>query len=199
MYTVYGSVNTRALRVLWALEEMQQFYQYIPCAPQSELARSLNITGKVPVLVDGDAAISDSVAIMTYLADKHGMLTHPAGSLARAKQDAMTFWLIDEFETPLWLAAKHSFILPPERRVPEIKPVLRWEFAQAVEVLARWLGDKPYLTGDQMTIVDMLAAHCGAWATVAKFPIENTQLASWMTKLRSRAAFTRALANDLPG
>ena len=43
--------------------------------------------GKGSGLLDGDEAVADSVAILNYLADKHGLMTAPAGSLARAKQD----------------------------------------------------------------------------------------------------------------
>ena len=72
MYKVYGTLNTRTLRVLWTLEELGQPYELIECKPQSDVIRAVNPTGKVPALQDGDDTITDSVAIMTYLADKHG-------------------------------------------------------------------------------------------------------------------------------
>jgi glutathione S-transferase len=81
----------------------------------------------VPVLVAEGVPITDSVAIMTFLADRHGKLTFPAGTLDRARQDSLTQFIIDEFDALLWTAAKHSFILPEEHRVPEIKESLKWE------------------------------------------------------------------------
>ena len=84
MYRVIGTVKSRAFRVLWMLEELGQPYEMLPVPPRSEEARSFNPLGKIPALVDGDEVLTDSVAIMTYLADKHGGLTALAGTAARA-------------------------------------------------------------------------------------------------------------------
>jgi glutathione S-transferase len=126
MYQVIGVPKTRAFRVLWTLEELGQSYDLVPAQPQSAEARAANPSGKVPALVEDGESITDSVAIITYLADKHGALTAPAGTLARAKQDAITNMVIDEMDAILWTAARHSFILPEDRRVPEIKDSLNW-------------------------------------------------------------------------
>uniref|UniRef100_UPI003563C790 glutathione S-transferase N-terminal domain-containing protein n=1 Tax=Shimia sp. TaxID=1954381 RepID=UPI003563C790 len=83
MYDVIGSRSSRALRVMWALEELEQPYQVIKAAPRSAEVLALNPSGKVPVLKDGPHVITDSTAILTYLADKHGALTFPAGTVER--------------------------------------------------------------------------------------------------------------------
>ena len=140
MYTVIGKQLTRSYRVLWALEELGQPYELNPALPQSEDVVALNASGKVPVFKDGEDVITDSTAIITYLADKHGKLTAPAGTPERARQDAMTFWLIDEFDTVLWAAAKHSFVFPKEQRVPEVKDSLKGEFTRAAASRRRRLA-----------------------------------------------------------
>lgn len=94
-YTVYGAVRSRAFRVLWLLEELGLDYSHVPAGPQSEEIRKISPLGKIPVLVEGDAVLRDSTAILTYLADKHGGFTHPAGTIARAQQDAWTFRILD--------------------------------------------------------------------------------------------------------
>ena len=83
MYTVVGAPMTRSFRVLWALEELGQPYELIPALPQSPEILEVTDSGKVPALIEGDAVLTDSTAIITYLADKHGSLTAPAGTLAR--------------------------------------------------------------------------------------------------------------------
>ncbi|MGJ8556525.1 MAG: glutathione S-transferase family protein, partial [Sulfitobacter geojensis] len=150
MYTVVGATKSRAFRVMWMLEELGENYTQIDAGPRSPEAKEYNPTGKIPALLDGDEVLTDSVAIMTYLGDKHGKLTAPAGTIARARQDAMTFWLIDEFDAILWAAAKHSFVFPEEQRVPEVKDSLKAEFTRAADLLARRLQG-PFLLGDQMT------------------------------------------------
>jgi len=190
MYKVYGSVSSRAFRVLWMLEELGVAYEYHDAKPHSEAVRALNPAGKVPILVDGDAVLTDSTAILTYLADKHGKLTYPAGTVERAHQDALLHTILDEFDAVLWTATRHKFILPEERRVPEVSASLKWEFGRNLERLAqRFVG--PFLQGDQMTIADIVAVHCLNWAYGAKFPMENEKLLAYAKAMRGRAAFKR--------
>ena len=74
MYTVIGTLTSRTFRVLWALEELGQPYAHEPVPPHSERVMALNATGKIPVLLVDGAALTDSTAILTFLADRHGAL-----------------------------------------------------------------------------------------------------------------------------
>ena len=193
MYTVIGTVKSRAFRVMWMLEELGEPYEHIPAAPRSDEARKYNSNGKVPALVDGSETLADSMAIVTYLADKHGKLTAPAGTAARARQDALTFWLIDEFDAILWAAAKHSFVLPEDKRMPAVKDVLKGEFnASASHLSGRLDGD--FLIGDSITVPDILACHCLNWAIGAGFPRVDDKLATYAKNLRRRPAFQAAFS-----
>ncbi len=199
MYKVIGSVSSRTFRVLWALEEMGQPYEHVPAGPKSAEVLALNPLGKIPILLDGEVALTDSIAIMTFLADKHGALTAPAGTVARARQDAMTFWLVDEFDAMLWFAAKHSFVLPKEQRVPEIKASLKAEFARSVDHFATRIAGE-FVMGDAFTLPDILAVHCLNWAIGAKFPVENETVNAYAKRIRGRDAFktVRALSPKEP-
>lgn len=193
MLTVIGSRRTRTARVLWALGEMGLDFDYVEQSPRSAEVRALNPPGKVPVLKDGGLVLTDSTAIITYLADKHGLLTAPAGSAARAHQDALTFFLLDEFDACLWVAARHSFILPEELRVPGIKPALRWEFARAQAELVRRMGDGPFVTGAEFTIADIVAGHCGHWARNAKFEIVEPAYEAYLDRVLARPSARAAM------
>ncbi|MGJ5618031.1 glutathione S-transferase family protein [Sulfitobacter sp. MF3-043] len=195
MYTVVGATKSRAFRVMWMLEEMGIDYDHNPAGPRSDDAKKFNPLGKIPALVDGDEVLTDSMAIMTYLGDKHGQLTAPAGTPARARQDAMTFWLVDEFDAILWTAAKHSFVLPEDQRVPAIKDALKAEFARSAAVLSDRLTG-PFLMGDQMTIPDILAVHCINWSIGAGFPRVDDKLGAWAKEMRDRPAFKAAQAKE---
>ena len=193
MYTVIGAVKSRAMRVLWTLEELGENYTHIPAGARSEEAFKYNPLGKIPALVDGDHVLTDSMAIITYLADKHGKLTAPAGTPERAQQDALTFWLIDEFDAILWAAAKHSFVLPEDKRMPAVKEVLKEEFSASAQKLSDQLKG-PFLMGDSLTIPDILACHCLNWAVGAKFPRVDEKLFAYAKALRERPAFQAAAA-----
>jgi glutathione S-transferase len=189
MYKVIGTTKSRGFRVMWMLEELGIAYDYVPCGPRSEEAMKYNPLGKIPALVDGDDVLTDSVAIMTYLADKHGALTAPAGTVARAQQDAMTHRILDEFDACLWAAARNSFVLPEEHRVPAIKDTLRWEFARSEAALVRDMGDGPFLMGNEISIPDILLTHCLGWAITAKFGVSEPILSAYLDRMKARPAY----------
>ncbi len=194
MYTVIGSVRSRALRVLWMLEEIGQRYDRIDAGPQSEEARRHNPSGKIPVLLVDGTAVTDSTAILQFLADRHNALTFPAGTLERARQDGATHFVLDEMDALLWTAARHSFALPEEHRVPEVKESLRWEYTRSLDRLAARIAG-PFLMGDTMTVPDIVAAHCLSWARAAKFPEPDGAVADYRDRMLGRPAFRRALGS----
>lgn len=196
MYTVIGGVKSRTLRVLWTLEELELPYDHVAAAPRSQDVVALNPAGKVPVLVVDGVPITDSTAIMHFLADRHDALTFPAGSLERARQDSLTQFVLDEFDAALWMAARHSFILPEDLRQSAIKDSLKWEFERSQRTLVARMSDGPYLMGEQMTVADILLAHCGIWAQTARFPIVEPRLSAYFVRLWSRPALARARGAD---
>jgi glutathione S-transferase len=76
---------------------------------------SVNPAGKLPVLVDGDFVLTESVAIVLYLADKFpekGFL--PAGVRSRAEVNRWLLFTATELEQPLWRISGHTAIYPKE-------------------------------------------------------------------------------------
>ncbi|MDE3240807.1 MAG: glutathione S-transferase family protein [Paracoccaceae bacterium] len=192
-YTVIGTRQSRAFRVLWMLEELGLPFEHIAAPPRSEGVVAFNPAGKVPVLIDNGTPITDSTAILTYLADKHGQFTHPAGTLERARQDSLTQFLLDEFDAALWMAARHSFVLPEELRIGGIKDSLKWEFERSQKTLMDRFSEGPFLMGEMMTVPDIILSHCGNWALAAKFPITQHRLTDYLEMMRGRPAFKRAM------
>lgn len=193
MYTVIGGVRSRTLRVLWMLEELGLAYIHKPSAPRSDEVTTLYPAGKIPVLIANGTPLTDSTAILTYLADHHGALTFPAGTIERARQDGHTQFILDELDALLWTASRHSFVLPEEMRIGAIKDSLKWEYQNSLDRLESRLGDSDYLMGDVMTVPDLIAAHCAGWAVSAKFPEPGAALAAYFDRLRDRPAFKAAL------
>lgn len=194
MYKVIGGVKSRAMRVIWMLEELGIPFEHVAAPPRSDDVVAFNPAGKVPVLVVDNTPITDSTAILTYLADKHAQFTFPAGTIERARQDSLTQFLLDEFDAALWMAARHSFILPEELRQSAIKDSLKWEFERSQKTLASRWSDGPYLMGDQATVPDFILTHCMGWATTARFPVVEPRLKSHMDDMRAREGYQRAVA-----
>src|SRR5690348_14205741 len=79
MLKLYGSTFSRAAIVHWYLEELGVPYEYVQLDMQAGAHRqpeflAINPMGKVPAIVDGDFKLSESGAIILYLADKHGKM-----------------------------------------------------------------------------------------------------------------------------
>ena len=193
MYTVIGGYKSRAFRVLWALEELGLEYKHLPVAPHDDAVKEHSALGKIPVLLDGDQAIPDSVAILMHLANKHGGIGAKPGSVERAQQDAMTLRIVDEVDALLWMAARHSFRLPEEHRMPAIKDSLKWEFAQNMDRLADEMGDNEFICGDSFTMADIILTHCGGWAITAKFPkTHKPKFADYFRRMVAREGYQKA-------
>ncbi len=192
MYKLLGNKKSRGFRVLWALEEMELPYEFVSVSPRSDEVRAYNPSGKIPVFLDGDDVILDSVAIVQYLADKHGKLTYPAGTIERAHQDGFMQFACDEMDGVLWTAARNTFVLPEEKRVAEVKPTLRWEYARSMKILADRLSDREFLMGDEFTVADIVTAHCGTWARNAGFEFDQPVVSDYIDRVISRPAHKRA-------
>ena len=193
MYKVIGNTNTRTLRVLWAMKEIGLKYEHVQVNAQSVDAKKFNISGKVPTLDANGVNIADSTAIVTYLADKYNQLTFPAGTIERAQQDSFTQFILDELDSILWTAARHSFILPKEMRVIELKDTLHWEFARSLKILESRMGSGPNVMGEEFTIPDIILTHVGGWARVAKFDIPDGRLRDYFRRQIKRPAYISAI------
>ena len=193
MYTVLGSTKNRTLRVTWTLEELGFPYEQVKGDPGSAEVKAHNPSGKVPALVGDGEVLPDSVAIMSFLSDRHNALTFPAGSVERLRMDGHIHFLLEEFDSLLWVAAKNSFVNPPEHRASEVKSVLNWEFERSLKRLEDRLEGE-FLMGERFTISDILAVHCLNWAYTAKFPDATPVLKDYAKRCQARPAYVRALA-----
>src|SRR5215467_361355 len=73
---LYEFAPTRSIRVRWTLQELGIDFEAIPIDLLAGEHRSpaflkINPAGKLPVLVDGDVVLTESVAIVLYLAEKY--------------------------------------------------------------------------------------------------------------------------------
>ncbi len=194
MLTVIGTVPSRTFRVFWALEELGLPYERLTEHAQSEAVFKLNPLGQIPVLKDGDTVLTDSLAILHYLADRNGGLTFPAGSVDRARMDARINFLLTEMEAPIWLMARHGFVLPKDQRTPGLRPMCEADFARAEAKFAKLLGDAEYFAGNTFTLADIIAAQIASWARAARITLQPTT-ASYLARMEARPAWGKAMGD----
>ncbi len=194
MYKVIGHPRSRAMRVIWLLEELEQPYEIEPLTPWSERLLAIQPEGKIPVLETAEGRLTDSVAMMLYLADKHGGPdgpTHPAGGFERAVQDGHALFIVDQLEGPLWSWSRHR-MRQGDDSSKELEAECRNDFDRGVERLAARVGDGPFLMGDRFTLPEILAGHAGGWAKALGWPIENEAAAAYLERVFARPSNTRA-------
>ncbi|MBW4457542.1 MAG: glutathione S-transferase [Nostoc indistinguendum CM1-VF10] len=73
---LYEFAPTRSIRVRWVLQELGVEFEAISINMQAGEHRTpdfltINPTGKLPVLIDGEHIITESVAIALYLGEKY--------------------------------------------------------------------------------------------------------------------------------
>ncbi len=193
MYKVIGAPRTRAIRVIWILNELGEAFELDPIAPRDAKLSAINPSLKVPILQDGADYVIDSTAICQYLADKHSKFTHKAGTIARGQQDSFTQFAVDDVESCLWTAAKHTFALPDEYRVPDVKRACRFDFDRAMTSLSERLGSKAYVMGDAFTVPDLLLGHCFGWGMSMDWKIPDGNLTDYAARIRARPAFIKTM------
>lgn len=197
---LYGCHNTRSLRAAWALEECGATYDYAFVNLFKGEGRkpeflALNPGGKLPVLVDGDFVLTESGAIVAYLADKFpasGLL--PADPKLRADSLRWMFFTVGDLEQPLWTIAKHRFALPKEHRVAGVEPTAAWEFDVAARLVDGALGNRAFLVGDRFTAADIFVTHALAWGVSNKLPLPTPRLEAYLRANRARPAARCAMA-----
>lgn len=200
MIRLYGTAPTRALRVIWMLNELGLEYELHPIDfAQGEALRApfrdLNPAAKVPVLVDGDVVLTESAAIQLYLADKHpeaGLV--PDTLEGRGQMYRWMFFLVTEIEQPLWRIARHTFIYPEDQRLPQDVALARQECLAMVAVLERHMEGREFMVGDRLSVADFTAAYTLDWANFAKMLGDAPRLRAYLERLYARPTAPSTIA-----
>ena len=203
MIDVYAFATPNSVKVPIALEELGLEYTLhrvnIRQGEQRDpgfLARNPN--GKVPVLVDSDVdggqiTLTESAAILVYLAEKTGKLL-PAAGIERARVFEQLFFHASGLG-PTFGNAGYFLKAVPE---PIAHAIDRFknEAGRVLRVLDQTLAVRPFVTGNSLTIADI--AHFG-WLWRREFAgldfADTPNLARWYTTLEARPGFQRGIAH----
>jgi glutathione S-transferase len=199
---VYGSKNSRSMRPVWALEEASVQYDYQRISMmrgegQSPTLKAVNPAGKIPVLVDGDLTLTESMAQLFYIAEKFPAARLLPGDLAaRAEIYRWAFFAVTEVEPHLWALAQHRFALPEDKRVPQLEPTTLWQLGRGFRVLEKMLSQRTFIAGDQFSLADIVTTHCFTWALSAKVEVIGEASLAYLARMRQRSAYQAAAARE---
>jgi glutathione S-transferase len=192
MMRLYEFAPTRSIRARWALQELGEAFEAVTVNLMSGDNRrpeflEVNPAGRVPVLVDGDLVITESVAIVLYLAERDAQRRFLPRDIALRSQ--VYRWLMfaaTELEQPLWRIARHTALYPEEMRLPAELPLARQDFAEMAAVLERQMKDRQFVAGDAATVADFVMAYTLDWANEARLLGEFPNLRAYLDRMYAR-------------
>lgn len=198
MLIIYGQAKSRTGRVIWAAEELGLPYELKVLnmrggEHRQEPFLSINPAGKVPAIQDGDFVLSESAAIVSYLADKHarmGLIPTPA-TQTRARHDQWMAFAINDLDPPLWAIFRQILFLPEEQRSQDIQKAGESDFARAAGVLSKHFERSPYALGDNFQVADIMISSILNWATYSQMPGLDAPIRAFIKRTQERPAYQR--------
>lgn len=158
----------------------------------------INPAGKVPALKADGAYLTESAAIINFLAAlrPEQELVPNASPLRRAQFDQWCYFALAELEQPLWTIGKHKFALPKAQRCEAVIPSAEWEFQRALQWFSQGLGDNSFILGEHFSAADILLAHTLFWGMAFKQEITQENLKTYVGRLGVRPAVASARARE---
>ncbi|MFP6773621.1 MAG: glutathione S-transferase N-terminal domain-containing protein [Alphaproteobacteria bacterium] len=196
MLKFYYSTAPNPMKVALFLEEAGLEYEAIPVDTRAgdqhtDAFKAVNPNAKVPAIVDGETTMFDSNGILLYLAEKTG--TYLGGN-----RGEMLSWLmfVASGIGPYSGQAVHFQHHAPEK-LPYAINRYRFEAQRHYNILDARLAERPYLLGDDYSIVDMAA---WAWARLVPFVLGEDEAGAMVNlkrlvdEISARPAAERAIA-----
>jgi glutathione S-transferase len=189
---LYEFGPTRSIRVRWTLQELGVEFESIRInllAGEHLQPKFLKINpaGKIPVLVDDDLVLTESVAIVLYLADKYfnkGLI--PTELKERAQVNRWLLFAATELEQPLWRIARNTMLYPEDQRLAADVVLASQEFKAMAAVLEEHMQRRQFLVGDTVTVADFVAAYTLDWANEDRLLDDCPQLLAYMKRMYAR-------------
>jgi glutathione S-transferase len=200
---LYEFAPTRSIRVRWVLQELGVEFEAISinmqagehCTPDF---LAINPAGKLPVLVDGEHIITESVAIALYLGEKYSeSKLVPTDLPLRAQLYRWLLFTATELEQPLWRIARHTFIYPEELRLPAEISLARQDFTNMAVVLENHLLDRQFVVGEHVTVADFVLAYTLDWANEVQLLATFPTLVNYMERMYKRPKASQRIATAL--
>jgi glutathione S-transferase len=158
----------------------------------------INPSQQVPVLDDGDFRLTESSAILKYLADAKGSAAYPRDLRQRARINERMDWFNTAFYRELGYGVVYPQIFPNYRR--EDTAVQSAHLAWGREKSRRWLtildrhilGANDYVCGGRLTIADYLGIGMVTLGEVTRFDYaEWKNLSGWIARMKARPSWGR--------
>ena len=200
---LWGVGTSRTMRALWMLHELELPFDHKRITSRSGETltaeyTALNPSQKIPTLQEGDFILSESAAIVNYLATQYGAaknLAPPVEPRQRARYDQWCFFCMMELDaTTLYVIRRHENLHKLYGEAPHALTSARESFARQANAAAKRLADGgPYVMGSQFSGADILFTTCLTGAIRRNIELPQ-RLQDYLKITTARPAYQRALA-----
>lgn len=205
--TMWGVGTPRTLRVHWALQELGCRYVTQSVLPRSDVASSpayltVNPSGKVPALVDGDYVLTESGAIVNYLLRRFGQeagLGPPADPRRLGRYEEWASLALMELDAAsLYVMRRHVDLSAVYGVAPVAVEAARQYAQRAIEVVTQRLGADDYAMGASFSGADIFIA-TSLEALQTRGVVLHAAVAEYRMRVTARRAYALAQrANAIP-
>lgn len=207
MKLYYHPVSTTSRPVIWFAQEQSialdlQVVDLFTGEHLGEKFAAVNPNCLVPVLEDGDFRLTESSAILKYLADMSASPAYPGDVRVRARVNETMDWFNANLYRDFGYGLLYPQVYPHHRRPTEDLQAgtIAWGEAKARHWLSILDGhvlgaDKPFLCGAGLTLADYFAAPILTAADLIAFdfsPYPN--VTRWLGRIKARAGWQSANA-----
>ena len=204
MITLYHCMAARSFRPLWALEELKLPYELkmLPFPPRvfAKEYLALNPLGTIPLMIDGDVRMTESAAIVQYLATRYGP-TPLAVGLDEADFGAYLNWLHFGEATltfPQTLVLRYSRLEPEGRRNPQVVADYSKWFLGRLRAVEAAVASRETLCGDRFTVADISVGYALLLAERIGLAGDfGPPVAGYWQRLQQRDGFRRAVKAEI--
>lgn len=202
---LWGVGTSRTLRAQWMLHELALPYESRPITSRSGETltpeyTALNPSQKIPTLQEGDFVLTESAAIVNYLATAYGAakgLAPPTDARLRARYDHWSFFSMMELDAnTLYVIRKHEDLLAIYGEAPAALNAAREGYARQARAAAKRLAG-PYVLGEQFSGADILFSTCLNGAIRRNIELPDV-LREYLARTTARPAYQSALAANQP-
>lgn len=196
---LYHSADARSLRCLWALEEIGLPFtlETMPFPPRLLCPDylAINPQGTVPALVEGPLVMTESIAILQYLATRHAPSSLAVG-VDEPEYGAWLDWLHYGEATltaPQTVVIRYRTSRDPRFHLPQVEQDYSELFLARASRLSEALADREYLCADRFTVADISVGYALDVANyIGLTPRLPELVKSYIDRLRARPAYRAA-------
>ena len=203
MLKLHFAPNSRAVRILWLLEELELPFElnqmsFHPKDLKSDEHRARHPLGRIPVLEDGDITIWESGAITEYILERHknGGLK-PAVDAPEFPEYLQWFHYCEGMVMPpINTIVVHTLLLPPDRQDATVRGQAERLLVRALEPVEKAIEGRDYLIGD-FSAADIMLGHSILMAhRMGHVGEAMPNLNGYVERLKARPALQKAFRFD---